>query len=172
LDDEAILIGIGANLTSPRFGAPLQTCTAAVAALGRAGIAVRRVSAWYESAPLPASDQPRYVNGVVLVETGLAPADLLAHLHDIEAAFGRVRRARNEARVLDLDLLAYGRRIAAAPARPTLPHPRLAERAFVLLPLSEVAPGWRDPVDGGPVAEMIAALVPGQDIRRLDMGTV
>jgi 2-amino-4-hydroxy-6-hydroxymethyldihydropteridine diphosphokinase len=121
---------------------------------------------------VPASDQPRYVNGVVLVETGLAPADLLAHLHDIEAAFGRVRRGRNEARVLDLDLLAYGRRIAAAPARPTLPHPRLAERAFVLLPLSEVAPGWRDPVDGGPVAEMIAALVPGQDIRRLDMGTV
>ena len=168
MDDDAILIGIGANLTSPLHGPPLQTCIAAVAAIGRAGIAVRRGSAWYESAPVPASDQPRYVNGVALVETGLAPADLLARLHDIEAAFGRVRRARNEARVLDLDLLAYGRRIAAPPARPTLPHPRLAERAFVLLPLGEVAPGWRHPVDGRPVDAMIAALAPGQDIRRLD----
>jgi len=168
VDDDAILIGIGANLTSPLHGAPLQTCVAAVAAIGRTEIAVRRVSAWYESAPVPASDQPHYVNGVVAVETMLTPADLLARLHDIEAAFGRVRRARNEARVLDLDLLAFGRRVAAAPARPTLPHPRLAERAFVLLPLREVAPGWRHPVDGRRVDEMIAALDPGQDARRLD----
>ena len=166
--DDAILVGIGANLTSPRHGAPLQSCIAAVAAMERADIAVRRVSAWYESAPVPPSGQPRYVNGVAAVETGLAPDRLLARLHDIEAAFGRVRRARNEARILDLDLLAYGRRIATAPARPNLPHPRLAERAFVLLPLCEVAPVGvvaeasekvASLVAGGAQAEMGRALV-------------
>jgi len=171
LDDDAILIGVGANIASPRYGPPLQCCIAAVAAIDETGIAVTRVSPWYESAPVPASDQPRYVNGVVAVDTELGPVDLLARLHAIEASFGRVRRARNEARVIDLDLLAYGRRTAEAPARPILPHPRLAERAFVLLPLREVVPGWRHPVDGRAIEEMIAALAPGQDVERFDTPT-
>ena len=82
------------------------------------------------------------------METDLTPAELLAVLHDVEEQFGRVRRERNEARVLDLDLLAFNDRVSAPGETPILPHPRMGERAFVLLPLSEVAPTWRHPVNG------------------------
>jgi 2-amino-4-hydroxy-6-hydroxymethyldihydropteridine diphosphokinase len=156
-----ILIGLGANLPG-RHGSPRQACEAALTMLEAEGVRVVRRSRWYESAPVPPSGQPWYVNGVVAVETALAPADLLALLHRIEAAFGRERRERNEARVLDLDLLAYGTRVNDGPGSPLLPHPRLAERAFVLLPLAEVAPGWIDPRSGRPVADLIAALPAGQ----------
>lgn len=149
----------------------------------RQGIAPLRCSRWYESAPIPPGPQPWFVNGVVLVETGLDPARLLARLHDIEAAFGRVRRAINAPRPLDLDLLDYrglvrvadGPRPAVADAdanaevlpRPRLPHPRLHTRAFVLLPLAEVAPAWRHPVSGEAVTALIARLPPGQTVRPL-----
>jgi len=166
-DDNAILIGIGANLASPLHGPPVRSCIAAVAAVAEADIAVHRVSPWYESAPVPPSDQPRYVNGVAAIGTELTPDRLLARLHEIEAAFGRVRRKRNEARILDLDLLAYGRQIAAPPACPILPHPRIVERAFVLFPLRDIVPDWRHPVDGRSIDGMVAALAPGQDTRRL-----
>lgn len=157
-----ILIALGGNLPSPRFGAPRQTCEAALAALHAAGVRVVRRSRWYRSAPVPPSDQPAFVNGVAQVATALPPADLLALLHRIEAELGRTRRLRNEARVIDLDLLAYGDRVSAAGDVPVLPHPRLAERAFVVLPLAEVAPGWRHPVNGLSPAEMAARLPPGQ----------
>ncbi len=120
-----ILIGLGANLPG-RWGPPRATCEAAVAALEAEGLRVVRRSRWYESAPVPASDQPWYVNGVIAVETGLSPEALLALLHRVEARFGRERRTRNEARVIDLDLLAYGERVNDGPAPPLLPHPRAA----------------------------------------------
>ena len=122
-----------------------------------------RRSRFYKSAPVPVSDQPWYVNAVASVATELPPRELLALLHRVEARFGRARRERNEARPLDLDLLAYNDRIEAGEGGgPILPHPRLHERGFVLLPLAEVAPGWRHPVSGKSVAELIAALPPGQ----------
>ena len=121
-----------------------------------------RRSRWYESAPVPASDQPWFVNGVAAVETELSAADLLALLHRMEADFGRERRVRDEARVLDLDLLAYGDRVSAPGETPVLPHPRMAERAFVLLPLADLAPGWRHPVSGLSAAEMAGQLPPDQ----------
>ena len=94
------------------------------------------------------------------------PAALLALLHRTEAEFGRVRRWRNEARVLDLDLLAYGDLASdGADGGPVLPHPRMADRAFVLLPLAEIAPGWRHPATGQTVEALIAALPIGQAIR-------
>ncbi len=157
-----ILIGLGANLPSPRHGEPRATCEAALTALEAAGVKVLRRSRWYRSAPVPASDQPWFVNGVAAVETGLAPAELLALLHRIEADFGRARRRRNEARILDLDLLAYGERRSAPGEAPVLPHPRLAGRAFVVLPLAEIAPGWRHPVSGLTAAEMAGLLPPDQ----------
>jgi 2-amino-4-hydroxy-6-hydroxymethyldihydropteridine diphosphokinase len=166
MSDRPILIGIGANLPSGT-GSPRATCEAALAALEAAGVRVVRRSRWYESAPVPASAQPWYVNGVAAVETGLDPAALLALLHRIEDRFGRERAERNAARVLDLDLLAYGRRVSDGPAPPLLPHPRLAERAFVLLPLAEVAPDWTDPRDGRGVAALIAALPAAQVARPL-----
>jgi len=157
-----ILIGLGANLPSPRFGDPLATCTAALTALDAAGARPVRVSRWYRSAPVPASDQPWFINGVALLESALPPAGVLALLHEIERDFGRVRRVRDEARVIDLDLLAYGDRVSRPGEVPVLPHPRLGERAFVVLPLAELVPDWRHPVSGLSAKELAARLPPGQ----------
>jgi 2-amino-4-hydroxy-6-hydroxymethyldihydropteridine diphosphokinase len=152
-----IFIGIGANLPSPA-GPPRATAEAALEALAAAGIAVRRRSRWYESAPVPPADQPWYVNGVVEVATGLEPAALLAVLHRIEARFGRTRTVANAARPLDLDLLAYDDRILDGEDGVIIPHPRLHQRAFVLLPLAELAPDWRHPRTGRSISALIAAL--------------
>lgn len=157
-----IVVAIGANLPSRRWGSPLGACRAAVPALETAGIGVIRASRWYRSAPFPASDGPWYVNGVARVETGLPPAALLTLLHAIEDDFGRQRGVPNAPRTLDLDLLAHGRRVSAPGDWPTLPHPRMHERAFVLLPLAELAPRWRHPVLGLSVGALLKALPPGQ----------
>ena len=111
---------------------------------------------------MPPSAQPWYVNGVAVVRTALRPPALLAALNQIETGSGRVRASRNDPRVIDLDLLGYHRTLSRGGAPPTLPHPRLHERAFVLLPLREVAPRWRHPGDGRTVAAMIAALPAGK----------
>ena len=162
-----ILLGLGANLPSASYGKPEATLAAALAALAAEGVTVERLSPWYRSAPVPAvDDQPWYVNGVAAVTTALAPEALHALLHRIEQRFGRVRRARNEPRVLDLDLLDYDGQVRPG-ERAVLPHPRLHERAFVLLPLRDVAPGWRHPTLGRAVDELIAALPPGQQVERL-----
>jgi 2-amino-4-hydroxy-6-hydroxymethyldihydropteridine diphosphokinase len=137
-----------------------------LAALSRRGLRVVRRSRWFESAPVPASDQPWFVNGVAVVETSLSPADLLALLHEIERRFGRERREVNAARILDLDLIAYGD-LVRTDSPPLLPHPRLHERAFVLLPLADVVPEWRHPADGRTLSAMIRALPAEQSIRPL-----
>ncbi len=159
-----ILLGLGANLPSTA-GAPEATLAAALAALAAAGVAVERRSPWYRTAPVPAGDQPWYVNGVAAVATPLEPAALLALLHRVEAGFGRVRRTPNEARPLDLDILDYHGLRRETP--PVLPHPRLHLRGFVLLPLRDVAPDWRHPISGAGVAELVARLPPGQRAERL-----
>ncbi len=162
-----ILVALGSNLVSAEFGTSQQLLEAALNSMKKHGITVERRSSWYRSAPVPASDQPWFVNGVAEVSTDLGPADLLQVLHRIEAEYGRIRRRRNESRTLDLDLLAYGDRVVAQPEGLVLPHPRLPERAFVLLPLADLAPGWRHPVSGLTAAEMLAALPPGQEVERL-----
>jgi len=165
-DVHLILVGVGSNLNSERFGPPAKTCAAAFAELERRNGAIVRRSRWFESAPVPVSDQPWFVNGVAAIETKLAPDALLALLHEIEADFGRTRRVRNEARVLDLDLLAYNDLVSGPPG-PVLPHPRLEARAFVLLPLADIAPDWVHPASGRSVGELIAALPAGQIARPL-----
>jgi 2-amino-4-hydroxy-6-hydroxymethyldihydropteridine diphosphokinase len=164
-----ILIGIGANLPSKQFGTPLKACEAAVAALEEEGLRVVGRSRWYRSEPVPKSDQPWYVNGVVAVETDLPAEEVLSALHRIEARFGRVRRERNEARIIDLDLLAYDDQIVEPqelgsenPRGLRLPHPRLTGRAFVLLPLADVSGDWRHPASGRHISDLIAALPPDQ----------
>lgn len=161
-----IFVGIGANLPSS-FGSPRATCERAVEALIAAGLQIVGRSRWYESAPVPISDQPWYINGVIALKTDDNPLKLLHILHEIEAEFGRVRRVRNEARVLDLDLLAYHDVVAPGPEAPILPHPRLRERAFVLLPLAELDAAWRHPVTDEAILDLIGKLDPGHETRPL-----
>ena len=166
-----ILLGLGGNLPSAQFGAPRATLEAALGALVEAGVGVPRRSRWYCSAPVPDNGQPHYVNGVARLATTMPPADLLALLLDIERGFGRTRTQRWAPRILDLDLLAYHAHAnwgAAPTAPPIVPHPRLHERAFVLVPLAEVAPDWRHSVLGGTATEMLAALPPGQFVAALE----
>jgi 2-amino-4-hydroxy-6-hydroxymethyldihydropteridine diphosphokinase len=161
-----IFIGIGSNLPSPA-GPPLATAEAALAALEAAGIRVLRRSRWYETAPVPPSDQPWFVNGVAEIATSLPPAALLGALHRIEAEFGRARSVANEARPLDLDLLDYDSRVSEGEGGVHIPHPRMAGRAFVLLPLAELAPDWRHPQTGRSIAELIGALPADSEARPL-----
>lgn len=160
-----ILIGLGANMPSAEFGAPRNTIEAAIAVVEAEGITVARRSSFYESAPVPESDQPWFVNCVIRVETGLEPEPLLDLLLDIERRFGRRRSVRNAARVLDLDLLAYDDIVTGPDARPVLPHPRMHERAFVLQPLVEIAPDWKYPGDSTRLGMLIERLPAGQTVR-------
>ncbi|MDP6706731.1 MAG: 2-amino-4-hydroxy-6-hydroxymethyldihydropteridine diphosphokinase [Alphaproteobacteria bacterium] len=157
-----ILIGLGANLASPEHGAPEATLRAALEILAENGVATRLCSRWYCSPPVPASDQPWFVNAVARVETELAPEALLALLHDVESRLGRRRRVRWEARIVDLDLLCYGDLVGGSEpgSELELPHPRMHQRAFVLVPLAEVAPGWRHPTLHRTVETLIAELAP------------
>ena len=164
-EDRLILIGLGANLPSS-YGEPPETLRAALDRLAEAGVKTLRRSRFWHSAPVPASDQPWYVNAVAAIETSLESGPLLALLHEIEEAFGRVRGVVNAARLIDLDLLAYGREIHGEGA-PILPHPRLHQRAFVLRPLSDIAPDWVHPLSGRTLSRMIEELPPDQMIEPL-----
>lgn len=160
-----ILLGLGANLPSERHGPPRETLLAALAALEAAGVRIAARSRWYDSAAWPDPGQPRYWNAVVSVETGLDPVSLLALLHRVEMGLGRARGVRNAPRTVDLDLLDHDGLVRNGPNGPILPHPRMAERAFVLLPLREIAPDWHHPVTGASVGALISALPAGQDAR-------
>ena len=164
----SIFIGAGANLAHPTYGSPRKTLEAAFRDLAGRGVQILRVSPWYRTAPVPASDQPWYQNAVIDVGTRLSPDKLLATLHEVEQAFGRVRTVANAARTIDLDLLDFCGEIAPGGlGRATLPHPRLAERAFVLRPLADLCSGWRHPVTGAPIQALLAALPADQSTERL-----
>lgn len=164
----SIFIGAGANLGHPSYGSPRQTLEAAFRDLGWRGVSILGVSAWFRTAPVPASDQPWYQNAVIEVDTHLSADGLLATLHDVEQDFGRVRTVPNAPRVIDLDLLDFRGEIApGGPGKATLPHPRLASRAFVLRPLADLAPQWRHPVTGEPIQALLEALPVDQVTERL-----
>ena len=166
-----IFIALGANLPGVGGRSPRETLMQSLAALGRRGVRVRRRSRWYRSAPVPPSDQSWFVNAVAALETRLDPDSLLAELHAVEAEMGRVRGAPNAARTCDLDLLDYdGRTAAGEGGGLVLPHPRLHQRRFVLLPLADLAPDWVHPVSGLPISALIAAIPPGQLCEPLDDG--
>jgi 2-amino-4-hydroxy-6-hydroxymethyldihydropteridine diphosphokinase len=160
--DRVILIALGANL--PSFaGAPAATLHAALGTLAQRNVGVETVSPFYKSAAWPDPRDPEFVNAVARVETELSPCELLAVLKETERAFGRGSTRRNAPRPLDLDILDYDGRIQSE--APTLPHPRLHERGFVLIPLRDVAPDWKHPVSGLGIDALIESL-PG-DARTL-----
>lgn len=176
-----ILIALGSNIPSAS-GAPARTLAAALQRLPAEGLTVRAVSRFYRSPAFPAGSGPDYINACARLEApGMAPEAVLAALHQVEAGLGRERSLRWGARGIDLDLIAHGARILPdaagwrrwaelpleaqmreAPGHPVLPHPRLQDRAFVLIPLAEIAPGWRHPALGQSVAELANALPEGE----------
>ena len=155
------VIALGGNLPGA-YQSMALALEAAAARLPGAGFRVLAVSRWWRSAAWPDPNDPPYLNGVALAATGLEPARALAALHRIEADFGRDRRAPNAPRTLDLDLIALGRTVLAGPPL-TLPHPRAAERRFVMGPLAEIAPGWVHPVTGATAEQLASSAVIGQD---------
>lgn len=137
------------------------------------------VSRFYRTPAFPAGSGPDFVNAAFSIDWPGTPDALLALLHEVEAEAGRTRTHRWEARVLDLDLVAFGdcvrpdaatqtewrnlpldQAATRAPDRLILPHPRLQERGFVLVPMADIAPEWRHPLTGKTVTEMLAALPP------------
>lgn len=182
------LIAYGSNLSSG-LGGRQELVGTALSALSTNGIRILQKSGHFRSSAYPPGSGPDFVNGVVLAETDLDATGTLAVLHDIEASLGRDRRERWAARVIDLDLIDFGAQVhpdaithqhwrnlppeqqsSEAPDRMLLPHPRVQDRAFVLVPLRVVAPDWRHPVTGQAVDQMIAALDPADvaDVRPIE----
>jgi 2-amino-4-hydroxy-6-hydroxymethyldihydropteridine diphosphokinase len=162
-----IFVGLGSNLVTVEFDSSRKLLESSINSMKSHGISIVGRSSWYSSAPIPASDQPWFTNGVVQVESRLDPAALLQALHAVEGEYERMRGQPNDSRTLDLDLLAYDDRLFDDPEGLKLPHPRLSERAFVLIPLAEMAPEWRHPESGLTAAEMLELLPPGQRVTRL-----
>ena len=152
-----VLIGIGANLPGADGASPLETCEAAARAVAALPmLSVHSISQWYETAPIPPSDQPNYINGVARfsLASAVAPEQLLAELQAIENRFARSRGEPNAARTLDLDLIGMNGLVRDSPD-PVLPHPRAHLRAFVLVPLLDVAPDWVHPRLGCPARALL-----------------
>jgi 2-amino-4-hydroxy-6-hydroxymethyldihydropteridine diphosphokinase len=156
-------IGLGANLDQPER----QLRTAIAALDSRDDITLTGISRLYGSAPIGPADQPDYLNAAVAISTRLTPHDLLAALQAIENAQGRVREQHWGPRTLDLDLLLFAHDVMQTRDL-TLPHPEIANRAFVVLPLLDLAPALHLP-DGRTLAALAPALA-GQDIRPLADG--
>lgn len=159
--DEAVVLALGGNLAGD-YSSPDALLEAALSDFPRAGLRIVRRSGWWRSAAWPDPRAPAYLNGVVLVETSLAPRAVLEALLALEATFGRTRRAPNAPRTLDVDLIAYGRQVIDEPGL-AVPHPRAAERRWVMGPLAEIAPEWVHPLLGKTAAELAAAASVGRD---------
>ena len=139
-----ILIAIGSNLDSDLYGFPLENCVNVINFL-RKYFFVIKVSKFYETEPIPKSNQPWYVNGVVEIKTNLKPKDIIKKLFFIESHFGRIRKLRNEPRVIDLDLIDYSSKILNS-KKIVIPHPRAHQRRFVMEPLAELKTDWVHPI--------------------------
>ncbi|MGH6988076.1 MAG: 2-amino-4-hydroxy-6-hydroxymethyldihydropteridine diphosphokinase [Caulobacteraceae bacterium] len=161
--DQAIVIALGSNLAG-EFASSEAVIEAALARLSSIGTEPVRVSRLWRSAAWPDPSDPPFVNAVALSRSALGPRSLLAALLGLEASFGRRREKANAPRPLDLDLVGYGRLTLDVPGL-TLPHPRAAERAFVMGPLAEIAPAWRHPATGEAAAALAARARVGRDAR-------
>jgi len=159
-------VAIGANLPGLDGSSPYAVCARAITEIAALPYVERVVrSRFFSSAPIPAGDQPRYLNAVLRLHGTVTPERLLADLQAIETRFGRVRSVANAPRILDLDIVDSEGARRDKPD-PILPHPRAHLRAFVLLPLRDVAPAWVHPGLAQSIGSLIASL-PAQDIHPL-----
>lgn len=159
--DEAIVIALGSSLAGD-WETRQALLDQAKNAFPAFGIQVWKSSRWWSSEAWPDPSQPGYLNGIVLARTTLAPEDLMAALLAIETRFGRCRAEPNSPRTLDLDLIAYGRRILIGPDL-ILPHPRAHQRLFVMGPLAEILPQWRHPASSDRAINLARSSTIGTD---------
>lgn len=183
-----MLMAIGANLTSS-IGAPKDTIIAAFSKLTNFGAVIRSQSHLYNTPAFPEGNGPNFVNAAAKISANWTPEQALEIFHDIEVSFGRRRDTRWGQRTLDLDLIACGDlvlpdaqthmhwrtldlddQMAQTPDGLILPHPRMQDRAFVLVPLADVAPDWVHPLLGTSVLDMRDALDAGatEEVRRIE----
>ena len=161
-----IYIGIGSNLNGKNNETPLQNCKKAVVELKKE-VNICKISSWYKSEPIPVSNQPWFINGVIEISTDKSSLDLLEFILSIEKVFGRVREKKNEARILDLDIIDYKKKILYKKNKLIIPHPRMHERSFVLQPLSELNPKWMHPIKKKGIKELIRNLNDKQKISKI-----
>lgn len=153
-----IVIGLGSNLKTEKYSSSKEILEASISLLHEKGLRIVKISNFYETEPVPKSDQPWFVNAAICVETSFEAHELLRILHEIENELGRVRKERWEARIIDLDLLCYNEMVVPTknewkrkskeeiPNGVIIPHPRLHERDFVLIPMNEIASDWKHPI--------------------------
>ena len=145
MQNKKIIIGIGGNIKSVEGAHPIQVAMKAISYFKDYSINVTSQSSWYETEPIPKSDQPNFFNCIVLANTNLNELDVLKSLHEIEHKLGRKRRMLNEARIIDLDLIDYSNKILTSKLI-VIPHPRAHQRRFVMEPLAEVDKTWVHPI--------------------------
>jgi 2-amino-4-hydroxy-6-hydroxymethyldihydropteridine diphosphokinase len=164
---EAVFVAYGSNLSSVPATAS-QAFARVVKNLRDRGLIVNKYSRLWRSRAWPDPSDPSYINAVIEIRTCLNPFELLYILHEIEGDFGRRRDGKPYApRVLDLDLIAYGQRIIDGESGLIVPHPRAHDRAFVMGPLSEIAPGWQHPRLQRSAVELYATACIGRDAHAL-----
>lgn len=174
-----LLIAVGSNMET-EVGTPLEAVRLAITEFERAGVVIRAQSPFYATPAMPAGIGSDFVNAALVVESSWSPREALLHMHEIEAQMGRRRSTRWGERVVDIDLLAIDSKVLpdmatvrawmnlgpekqreSTPEQLILPHPRMHERGFVLVPLADVAPDWVHPVTRLSVVQMRDALSPG-----------
>ncbi len=159
-----VALAIGGNL-----GDRVATLHEAVRRLAAGGVQIDAISSLYETPPWGYTAQPLFLNGAVIGRTTRGPLDLLVFVKQIEHDLGRQPSFPNAPRPVDIDIILYGDRVITEPGL-TVPHPRLAERAFVLVPLAEIAADWSYPTLNKTIGELRAALGPAEEIRRFASG--
>ncbi len=162
-----IIISIGSNLPGIWGNSPYEMCQKAFYRLNkRLDNTSMIISPLYQTTPIPLSSQPLYINGVILFNNLISCMNLLSILNDLENEAGRRRQKINEARPLDLDIIAYHDHIIHEPPKLIVPHPRAHLRGFVLYPLRDVLPNWVHPENKKSIDTLIKELPDGQGIER------